>query len=310
MKNSLLAVVVLVVAIMFSACKSSDNTPTTPPAQVDVIVGSWISESADIAPGLVSTLKTTKITATFSENKTYQVVATDSAGSSVTYSGTYTTAENNGTTIRSIILNQTVPTSVTSTGIYQVNASGFLTYEVVQTTPAIAGFAAPTAGAGFGSTSYNGISLGATWTQRFVPSTPKEELLIGSWLSDGANVAPGLKATLKTKKIVATFNANMTYTVVATDSSNVDVTYQGTYSTTANTNTSIRNITLNQTVPSSVTSTGIYRVTASGVLSYEVVQTTPAISGFTAPTASGGFGSTAYNSYPLGKTWIQLFVKQ
>ena len=311
MKHFILAAAFLAAALMFSACKSSsDSTPTAPEVQVDEIVGTWISEAVDVAPGLIATLKTTKIIATFKDDKTYQVVATDSAGASVTYSGTYTTTENTGTTIKSIVLNQTAPTSVTSTGIYQVDASGFLTYEVIQTTPAIAGFSAPTAAAGFGSTSYNGVALGATWIQKFIPSSPKEDLIIGSWVSEGDNVAPGLKATLKTKKIVATFNANNTYKVIATDSSNVDVTYEGTYTTAANSNTSIKNIVLNQTVPASVTSTGICRVTATGVLYYEVIQTTPAISGFTPPTAAGGFGSTAYNGIPLGKTWIQLFVKQ
>lgn len=311
MRRSLLAVVLLAVTLMFSACSSSSSdSPTAPVVETDVIVGTWISEGADIAPGLSSTLKTVNIVATFNSNNTYTVIAKDSAGAAVTYSGTYTTAANSGSTIRSIILNQTVPTSVTSTGIYEVGTNGYLTYEVIQTTPAINGFAAPTASGGFGSTSYNGVALGATWTQRFVPSAPKTEPLVGTWLSDGANVAPGLAATLKTKNITATFNSNNTYTVVATDSSNAAVTYSGTYTTAANSNTSIRNITLNQTVPASVTSTGIYRVTAKGILSYEVIQTTPAINGFTAPTAAGGFGSTAYNGVALGKTWIQLFVKQ
>lgn len=133
--------------------------------------------------------------------------------------------------------------------------------------------------------------------------------MIGTWVSEGNNVAPGLRATLKTKKIVATFNANNTYTVVATDSFDVNVTYTGTYTTQSVSNTSIRNITLNQTTPTSVTSQGIYRVTTKD-LNYEVIQTTPAIQGFTPPTASEGFGSTKYNNMKLGATWIQKFVKQ
>jgi hypothetical protein len=217
MKRSLLAAMLLAVPLLFSACSSSNDNPAAPVVQADVIVGTWYSEGVDVAPGLIATLKTTKIVATFSSNNTYNVVATDSSGAAVTYSGTYATTTNSGTTIRSIVLNQSVPTSVTSTGIYQVNASGFLTYEVIQTTPAITGFTAPTATGGFGSTAYNGIALGATWTQRFVPSSPSQELLVGTWLSDGTNVAPGLKATLKTKSITATFNSNNTYTVIATD---------------------------------------------------------------------------------------------
>jgi hypothetical protein len=310
MKRVIYFLVFASLPLFYFGCSSSNdnNNVITPPA-ADPIVSTWISEGADVAPGLVSTLKTVKIIATFNSNNSYTVVAKDSSGAEVTYSGTYTTSENTGTTIRSIILSQTVPTSVTSTGIYQINSSGQLKYEVIQTNPAITGFTAPTAAEGFGSTKYNGVSLGVTWVQGFVPANPTTEPLIGSWVSEGANIAPGLASTLKTKKIVATFNANNTYTVVATDSSNANVTYSGTYTTTANTNTSIRNIVLNQTVPTSVTSTGIYMVTLYN-LKYEVIQTNPAITGFTAPTAAEGFGSTKYNGFPLGKTWIQIFVKQ
>lgn len=309
MKKLIILLLVVSTTLLYLGCSKDDEKGTNPTPPDDPIVGTWISEGADIALGLVSTLKTVRIVATFNSNKTYKVIATDSAGAQVTYSGTYTVTENAGTTIRSITLNQTVPTSITSQGIYQVGTNGFLRYEVIQTTPAIPGFTPPTPGEGFGSTKYNNTALGQTWVQNFVPSNPKSELLVGTWVSEGNNVAPGLRTTLKTKKIVATFNANNTYTVVATDSANVNVTYSGTYSTTVNQNTSIRNITLNQTTPTSVTSQGIYRVTTKD-LTYEVIQTTPPILGFAAPTANEGFGSTKYNNIKLGATWIQKFVKQ
>ncbi|MCS7052626.1 MAG: hypothetical protein NZM09_02705 [Ignavibacterium sp.] len=309
MKKLILSLLISSSFLFFFSCSKDDDNGTNPTPPEDPIVGTWISEGADVAPGLVSTLKTVRIVATFNSNKTYNVVATDSAGAQVTYSGTYSVTENAGTTIRSITLNQTQPTSVTSQGIYQVGSNGFLKYEVIQTTPAIPGFTPPTAAEGFGSTKYNNTSLGQTWVQNFVPANPKSELLVGTWVSEGANVAPGLRSTLKTKKIVATFNANNTYTVVATDSNNVNVTYSGTFTTQANSNMSIRNITLNQTTPTSVTSQGIYRVTTKD-LTYEVIQTSPAISGFTAPVATEGFGSTKYNNVKLGPTWIQKFVKQ
>lgn len=309
MKKLLILTLFASMTFLYVGCDSSDDNGTTPTPAQDPIVGTWISEGADVAPGLVLTLKTVRIVATFNANNTYNVVATDSAGAQVTYSGTYSVTENSGTTIRSIVLNQSVPTSVTSTGIYEVDANGFLKYEVIQTTPEIAGFTPPTAAEGFGSTKFNGVPLGLTWIQNFVPANPTKELLVGTWVSEGDNVAPGLKATLKTKKIVATFNENNTYTVVATDSFDVSVTYTGTFTTQANSNTSIRNIILNQTTPTSVTSQGIYRVTTKD-LTYEVIQTTPEIPGFTPPTAAEGFGSTKYNSIPLGATWIQVFVKQ
>ena len=309
MKKLFILLLFAAATFLYVGCSKDDDGGTTPPPPQDPIVGTWISEGADVALGLVATLKTVKIVATFNANKTYNVIATDSAGANVTYSGTYTVTENSGTAIRSIVLNQSAPTSITSTGIYQVDANGFLKYEVIQTTPAIAGFTPPTAGEGFGSTKFNGTSLGQTWIQNFVPANPTKEYLVGTWVSEGNNVAPGLKATLKTKRIVATFNANNTYTVVATDSFDVSVTYTGTFTTQSNQNTSIRNITLNQTTPTSVTSQGIYRVTTKD-LTYEVIQTTPAIQGFTAPTASEGFGSTKFNNIKLGATWIQKFVKQ
>ncbi|MBN8544716.1 MAG: hypothetical protein J0L60_01175 [Ignavibacteria bacterium] len=306
--KKLFSLSILFLAIMLTGCNKDENPVVPPTPTVDPLVGTWVSEGTDVAPGLVSVSKTKRVVATFNANKTYKVVSTDSSNVQVTFEGTWTYTDNTGSTIKTITLAQTVPTSLTSTGIFEVSTSGNLTYEVIQTNPAITGFTAPTAAEGFGSTKYNGIKLGATWTQKYVPQAPVTEPLIGTWLSEGANVAPGLKTVSKTKKIDATFNANGTYKVISTDSSNVQVTFEGTYSTKAVANMSIREITLNQTVPSALTSTGIYRVNTAG-LWYEVIQTTPAITGFTAPTAAEGFGSTKYNGFALGVTWIQKYVK-
>jgi len=307
--KKLFSLSILALVLAFAGCKSEDNpvTPPTPPP-ADPLVGSWVSEGSDVAPGLAAVSKTKKIYATFNANKTYKVVSTDSTGTEVTFEGTWSYTTNTGTTIMSITLNQTVPTSLTSAGIFQVDAKGNMTYEVLQTSPAIPGFTVATAAEGFGSTKYNGLALGATWIQKYVPANPTTEPLVGIWLSDGANVAPGLRSVSKTKKIDATFNTNGTYKVISTDSSNVTVTFEGTYTTQAVSNTSIRTITLNQTVPSALTSTGIYRVNTAGMW-YEVIQTNPAITGFSAATAAEGFGSTKYNSVALGATWIQKYTK-
>lgn len=135
--------------------------------------------------------------------------------------------------------------------------------------------------------------------------------LVGIWKSEGAgNVAPGLASLSKTRKIDATFNKNGTYTVISTDSSNATVTFSGTWVASEVTATQpIRTITLNQTVPSSVVAQGIFKIEGT-LLTYEVLQTSPAIPGFAAPTIAGGFGSTSYNTFPLGATWIQKFTKQ
>ncbi|MCE1189247.1 MAG: hypothetical protein LWX56_08895 [Ignavibacteria bacterium] len=298
-----------IAVLSFQACKKDDNTVNAPVTDQDAIVGTWVSDNIDVCYGLKVSIKTKKIVATFNADKTYSVVAIDSSNASVSYSGTYTTTTGTAAGIRNIVLSQSLPTSLTSSGIYQVGTDKNLLYEVIQTTPAINGFTAPVADSGFGSTKYNGAKL-SIYVQKYVPAAPVTDPLIGSWVSDGANIAPGLKSTLKTKKITATFNSDKTYTVVATDSTNAMVTYSGTYTTTAVTNASLRNIVLTQNVPTAVTSTGIYQMTATGVLYYEVLQTTPAINGFTAPTTDKGFGSTSYQGYPLGATWIQKFVKQ
>ncbi|MGB9664349.1 MAG: hypothetical protein ACPL25_05455 [Ignavibacteria bacterium] len=140
------------------------------------------------------------------------------------------------------------------------------------------------------------------------PTTSKDAI-VGTWVSEGNNVAIGLRMTLKTKKIVATFNENKTYTVVATDSNNVSVTYTGTYQSAGVTDTLIHPISLNQQTPVALQSQGIYQIKGN-TMTYEVIQVNPPIQGFTPPTVQEGFGSTKYNGIALGPTWVQVFVKQ
>ncbi len=140
------------------------------------------------------------------------------------------------------------------------------------------------------------------------PTKPKDAIL-GTWVSEGNNVALGLRVVLKTKKIVATFNENKTYTVVATDSNDVSVTYTGTYQSAEVSDTLIHPITLTQQTPVALTSQGIYQVKGN-VMTYEVIQVNPPLQGFTPPTVEEGFGSTKYNGVKLGSYWVQIFVKQ
>ena len=142
------------VAIAAAACGSSNST--APPVITDEIVGTWTSTGADVAPGLI---------ATFSSNNSYTVAATDSSNAVVTFTGVWLSNGGAGT-IRGITLNQATPSALTSQGIFQVVGTR-LTYEVIQVAPAIAGFTPPSVAGGFGSTSYNGVHLGATWTQKF-----------------------------------------------------------------------------------------------------------------------------------------------
>ena len=153
-----------------------------------------------------------------------------------------------------------------------------------------------------------------------VTPPPATDPIVTTWVSQGANIPYGLRvAPFKVVKIVATFNANNSYTVVQTDSSNTQTTLTGTYSTTASAYTdtvsastthgaAIITIVANQSSPSPVTSTGIYAISGSN-MTYEIIQTQPAIAGVSAPTALGGFGSTtiAGTKYAI---YVQKYVKQ
>jgi hypothetical protein len=144
--------------------------------------------------------------------------------------------------------------------------------------------------------------------------------IVGTWLSTGTNLAYGLSvAPLNVRSITATFRADKTYSVVQTDVNNVTTTLTGTYTSTASTSTdalttygtqgkTIYNIVANQSSPAAVTATGIYAINGTA-MSYEVIQTTPAINGVSAPTAAGGFGSTtiAGTKYAI---YVQKYVKQ
>lgn len=135
--------------------------------------------------------------------------------------------------------------------------------------------------------------------------------LVGKWLSSGADVAPLLAgAPFNITKITADFQAN-TYTVVSTDNANKDTTFTGTWTSTDSGMNGIFNITLNQAMPSVVTSQGIYQIDANvspARLTYEVAQTQPPIQGVTPPTADKGFGSTAGGV--LGMKNVQKFSRQ
>jgi len=142
------------------------------------------------------------------------------------------------------------------------------------------------------------------------PGNTQDEI-VGTWVSAGADVAPGLAgAPFNTDSIIATFNDDNTY-VVDSYSGTTVVNFTGTYQIGPQAEGQIRAITLNQSTPTSLTSEGIFQVSGSGAtMQYEVIQTSPALQGFTAPTVAGGFGSTAFNGTPLGATWIQNYDRR
>lgn len=131
--------------------------------------------------------------------------------------------------------------------------------------------------------------------------------IVGTWLSAGDDVATGLATFFAIDSIVATFEDDQTYTVLQyAGGSDQPGTLTGTYVVGDQPEGQIREITLTQNVPSALTAEGIFRVTGS-TMRYEVIQSQPDI-GATAPTVSGGFGSTV----AAGATtdlWIQDYVR-
>ncbi|HQU73034.1 MAG: hypothetical protein KDI06_06935 [Calditrichaeota bacterium] len=163
---SVLMVAMMVAMAFFSACSDDSTTPEDNTPDPTVIEGSWLSDGSNVAP-LLAGLGFASISASFASNNTYSVVATDTGGFQITFSGTYTAEASTVDGIFNITLNQSVPSAIVSEGIYEVDASmtpNQMRYEVVQTEPSLG--TPPTAEAGFGS-SAGGI-LGNSNIQVFV----------------------------------------------------------------------------------------------------------------------------------------------
>lgn len=138
----------------------------------------------------------------------------------------------------------------------------------------------------------------------------QQDEIVGTWASKGTAVAPGLRAApFNTDSIVATFNANGTYEVRQfAGGQSQPITLTGSYTAGTGARGTVRSITANQT-QGSVTSTGIFQVTGT-TMKYEIIQTSPALAGVTAPTVAGGFGSTTVGGVQTGTYWTQTFTKR
>ncbi len=111
--------------------------------------GKW--KSYPVAPILATF--SDSIIAEFHTNSTYTVQQWKD-GAKVDLTGTYTQTESTNGDIWTIQLNQSSPTTLTAEGIFELTTDGnSMKYEVAQTDPALTGVTAPTAAAGFGSTS-------------------------------------------------------------------------------------------------------------------------------------------------------------
>lgn len=153
-----------------------------------------------------------------------------------------------------------------------------------------------------GATTIQVVKDGETQTIDFTINDP----IVGEWISTGTNLAPLLAAApFNTASITADFKSDGTYEVVTTDVENSQVTLVGTYETAAGVG-NIRTIALTQTSPTVLTSEGIYQ-NVDGVLTYEVAQINPPLTGVTQPTPEGGFGSTANGAF--GVLNVQRYVR-
>jgi hypothetical protein len=134
------------------------------------------------------------------------------------------------------------------------------------------------------------------------PQTATEQLT-GTWVSAGADVAPGF-APFSVDSIIATFNENQTYRVEQYAGGGAQpVVLTGTFETGDAGAGAINSITLTQGSPTQLTAAGIYQITGDD-MTYEVIQIEPAI-GATAPTVAGGFGSTT-----VGGTQTDVWIQQ
>ncbi|PKP11050.1 MAG: hypothetical protein CVU09_04535 [Bacteroidetes bacterium HGW-Bacteroidetes-4] len=152
--------------MVFAACEKSDEESTYNPSN-DGITGEWYSSGENVAVLLVTYFGVDSIYANFESNNTY-TVESYADGAKTTYSGTYTQEKSGTGSIWNIALNQSTPSAVTSEGIFEIteaNNAFTMKYEVAQTEPNI-GATAPTAEAGFGSTSSG--ALGTMNIQNFI----------------------------------------------------------------------------------------------------------------------------------------------
>lgn len=130
--------------------------------------------------------------------------------------------------------------------------------------------------------------------------------IVGTWLSEGKNVAPLLVELAAVDSITATFE-DSPFTVLTTDTDGQEVEQTGVYIVEDTEFGELKTITLEQSTPQSITVEGIFEIdnsTSPPTMRYEVVQTIPSV-GAEAPTAEGGFGSTG-----LGSDLTQVFVWQ
>jgi len=131
--------------------------------------------------------------------------------------------------------------------------------------------------------------------------------LVGTWLSEGENVAPLLVQVANLVSVEAIFE-DITYEVNSEDGDGAMYQQVGTWTAELcpGSETKYR-IVLEQTAPSALTAEGIYEIDGCmdpAMMRYEVIQTQPDL-GYPAPTCDDDFGAGAF-----GADNIQIFLRQ
>ena len=133
---------------------------------------------------------------------------------------------------------------------------------------------------------------------------PGDDMWVGTWVSEGDDVAPLLVGLFNYDRVVVTMNDNGTVSLTTRVAGGGTATIEGTYSVTKSASGSVHAI---EIVYAAFTQEGIIEVTDENPhrMRLEVVQTIPDI-GATVPTVEAGFGADP----ALMDTNIQVYVRQ
>lgn len=134
----------------------------------------------------------------------------------------------------------------------------------------------------------------------------EEVTIVGTWVSEGDNLAPFLVSeAFQAKKVVATFDA-VSYTAITTDVHGQEYTLTGVYEAAPTDFGNIHTITLEMTTPMAGSAQGIYEIDTSvnpPTMRYEILD--PALTDGEIPDPAKGFGQTSH-----GPAFVQVYVRQ
>ncbi len=170
----LLALAVLCVVSAGGGCHGSEDVESGPSPSPWVpetptprpVAKSWVSEGDDVAAKLAEPpYRYVRIVATFHEDYTYDIEATDAEGGVFPSNGDFITKESTVEGITRIMLFEQSPHEFAYEGMFEIDSSvtpNVMRYEVVQVEP-YAGLEPPDEEEGFGST--NGGAYGDGYVQ-------------------------------------------------------------------------------------------------------------------------------------------------